>query len=145
MQYPQLLIHERDGRLAAQFRELAAARAALASKERQWALHEPRQIDSCLKLLRRGGPSVLVVKLGADPERELTLIERVAWLFPETAVFVVTDAGQDALAALAWDLGARYVCATATARSALPEMVETWVRSARKAAPPRRPLGAEAT
>jgi hypothetical protein len=98
MHHPQLLIYEGDGRLAALLRPLAEGR--------NWVLREPRQLSGCLGLLHRGGPGVLVLKVGRHLERELTLLERVAWLFPDTGRVVVGDAEHVWLAGLAWDLGA---------------------------------------
>jgi len=104
MRYPQLLIYESDGRLAELFRRQCAQ-----EKTRRFALREPRGQESCLRLLRRGGPSVLVLKAGKDLVREMTLLERVTWLCPEAAVIVVGDAENTVLAEVAWELGARFV------------------------------------
>jgi hypothetical protein len=134
MRFPRLLVCEADGRLAVQLRKLA--------EERRWSLREPRRPEACLRLLRRGGPSVLVLKLSAatpreqtpDPVegatrrerawvRELTLLERVGWHCPETATVVVGDAEHAALAGVAWDLGAAYVLFPPWPRDWLPEIV----------------------
>src|SRR5438128_1491349 len=77
MRYPQVLVYETDGLFAGLLRR--------ADQSREWALREPRRLESCLRLLRRGAPSVLVLKLGHDLERELRLLERVVRQFPETA------------------------------------------------------------
>ena len=97
MRHPMLLIVEGDGRLAGQLRPVA--------EQHRWTLHEPRRPDSCLRLLRRGGPAVLVLKAGRDLERELGLLERAARLFPEVGTVLVGDVDHPALAGLAWDLG----------------------------------------
>ena len=55
MQYPQILVYETDGLLAAMLRETA--------KEKRWALREPRKRESCLRLIRTLCPSVLVLKI----------------------------------------------------------------------------------
>jgi hypothetical protein len=115
MRYPQLLVYEGDGRLAAQLRPVA--------EERRWSLREPRQPGACLRLLRRGGPSVLVLRAGRDLERELTLLERVCWLFPETAVVLVGDLDHQRIAGLAWDLGAACVLVPPLPRELLPQVV----------------------
>jgi hypothetical protein len=115
LRQPQLLIHEFDERLADLLRETARAQA--------WALREPRQIDACLRLLRSGGPSVLVVRLGRDLQHELTLLERVSWLRPEIATVVVGDTDDPLLARLAWDLGAAYVLFPPQSRDWLPGIV----------------------
>jgi hypothetical protein len=57
MQYPQILVYETDGLLAAMLRETA--------KAKRWALREPRKPDSCLRLLRSLCPSVLVLKISS--------------------------------------------------------------------------------
>jgi hypothetical protein len=130
MRFPQLLVYETDGRLAAQLRKLA--------RERQWSLREPRQPATCLRLLRRGGPSVLVLKLSAAPPREppggaapperawgreLMLLERVSWHCPDTATVVVGDAENADLAGVAWDLGAACVLFPPWPRDWLPDIV----------------------
>src|SRR5260370_39851953 len=101
MRHPMLLLVEGDGRLAAQLRPVA--------EQNKWALHEPRLPASCLRLLRRGGPAVLVIKADRDLERELELLERAARLFPEAATVVVGDADHPGLAGRARDPGAAFL------------------------------------
>ena len=115
MRYPQVLVYEGDGRLAALLRPL--------TEERRWSLREPRQPEQVLRQLRRSDSAVLVLKLGRDLERELTLLDRVAWLAPEAATVVVGDAGHAALAGLAWDLGAGNVHFPPQPRELLVEVV----------------------
>jgi hypothetical protein len=115
MRYPQVLVYESDGRLAALLRPLA--------ERRRWSLREPRQSEQVLRLLRRGESAVLVLKLGRDLERELTLLDGVAWLAPGAATVVVGDGDHAALAALAWDLGAGYVHFPPQPRELLVEVV----------------------
>src|ERR1700722_5236498 len=103
MQYPQVLVHERDGRLA------TLLRAVIEERGLRWPGREPRALAGCRRLLQRGGPAVLVVRGGRDLERELTLLERVAWLRPQTATVFVGDAEHAPLAGVAWDVGASYV------------------------------------
>jgi DNA-binding NtrC family response regulator len=112
---PQILVFEQDGHLKLLLEKTA--------EERRWALRESRQVEPCLRLLAEGGPSVLVIKSGRDLERELGLLERAAWAFPATATVLVGDAGQAALAGLAWDLGADYVLVPPQPRERLPEVV----------------------
>src|SRR5438270_145406 len=116
MRFPQVLIYENDGRIAELLRR--------ASKARQWSLREPRRPESCLRLLQRGGPSVFVLKVGTDLLQELTLLERVSWLYPETATVVVGDMANPLLAGLAWDLGAGLVLFPPQPRHALLEFLE---------------------
>lgn len=115
MRYPQVLVYETDGLLAELLRR---------SHPSRWgSLREPRRPEACLRLLRRGGPSVLVLKLGRDLERELKLLEQVSRLHPDTAVVVVGDLDQSQLAGLAWDLGAAYVLFPPVPRTLLPDLV----------------------
>jgi DNA-binding NtrC family response regulator len=101
MRFPQVVIYENDGRIADLLRR--------ESNSRRWSLREPRRPETCLRLLRRGGPNVLVLKVGTDLHQELTLLDRVSWLYPETAAIVVADADNPVLRGLAWDLGATAV------------------------------------
>jgi hypothetical protein len=115
MRYPQVLVYESDGRLAEQLRR--------EGRPKEWVLREPRRLESCLRLLQRGGPSVLVLKVGKDLLREFTLLERVGWLFPETPTLIFCDTENRALAALAWDLGAAFVLFPPLSHQRLPELV----------------------
>jgi hypothetical protein len=114
MRHPEIIVWESDGRLAALLRPLA--------EERRWLMREPRQLGAVLRLVRRG-QAVVVVKAGRDLERELTLIERVCWLYPDAAVVLVADSDQARLAGLAWDLGAAYVLVPPQPREHLPQLV----------------------
>jgi hypothetical protein len=116
MRFPQLLVYEGDGRLADLLKGTAEVQ--------RWALHKPRLPSTCLRLLGRGGPSVLVLKVGRDlKNREMPLLEQVTWRFPDTATVVVSDLDNAALAGLAWDLGASLVLFPPQARDQLPEVV----------------------
>jgi len=158
MQYPQILVYETDGLLAAMLRETA--------KAKRWALREPRKAESCLRLLRGLCPSVLVLKMatyaprpafsGTDsksilPEEvpqasvgrisnpsyrekqqvdSLELLADVHERFPDAAVVAVGDAEDLALTNLAWDLGASYVLAPPQSRQMLPEIVVSLMQEA---------------
>jgi hypothetical protein len=124
MRYPLVLVYETDGLLAHVLRRADKVR------EGNWSLREPRRLESCLRLLRRGGPSVLVLKVGKDLVRELTILERVSWLFPDTAAVVVGDAADNALAGLVWDLGAAYALFPPLPRELLPGIVAGLMESA---------------
>jgi hypothetical protein len=117
MRHPQVLVHEPGGRLA------VLLRTAVEERGLRWPVREPRDLAGCLRLLQRGGPAVVVVRAGGDPERELTLLERVAWLCPAAATVFVGDAEHAALAGVAWDLGARYVLLPPQSRELLPDVV----------------------
>jgi len=101
MRYPQVLVYENDTLLTAMLEEKADAG--------KWSLRHPRDLAECLALLRRGGPSVLVVRVGRNLEFELSLVERVSGLFPDVGTVVVGEAAHAPLAGPAWDLGAAYV------------------------------------
>ena len=107
MNRSQLLVYENDGWLAAQVKELC--------RENGWLLREPRQTDACLDLLRESRPSVLLLKLERKLIDELSLLATVRERLPECPVIVFSDVKFDSanqratLAALAYDLGARYV------------------------------------
>ena len=157
MQYPQILVYETDGLLAAMLRETA--------KAKRWALREPRKPDSCVRLLRNLCPSVLVLKIatyaprpalsGTDsksalqemPQASLARISNPSYRekqqvdslelladvherFPDAAAVVVGDAEDLALTNLAWDLGASYVLAPPQSRQLLPEIVVTLMQEA---------------
>ena len=122
MRHPQVLVYERDGLLANLLRR--TGKTGQARKPTDWALREPRRLETCLRLLSRGGPSLLVLEVGHDLERELTLLERVSWLHPETATVVVGDAEDAALAGLAWDLGASYVLFPPLLRDQLLDVID---------------------
>lgn len=120
MQYPQVLIYENDGRLAALLQPYAEAR--------QWSLRQPRRLDACIRLLRRARPGVLVLKIGRDLARELTLLERVRWLCPDAAAVVVADMHNAALAGIAWHLSADYVLMPPQPREQLPSVLAGLMR-----------------
>jgi hypothetical protein len=115
MKHPQVVVYERDGRLAQLLREPIQAR--------RWALRQPRQREACLRLVLGGDPTVLVLKLSAKLEQELALLERTHGLTPEVCSVVVGDVENDALAELAWDLGASYVLFPPLPREWLPDLV----------------------
>jgi DNA-binding NtrC family response regulator len=116
MRQRQVLILESDGRLADALRQRAQVQA--------WNLREIRQLRVCLGLLPQGEGSVLVLRVSRDLVREMTLLEQVVWLFPQTDVVVVVDADNPAVTQLAWDLGARFVMSPAQVREELADVVE---------------------
>ena len=120
MHCPQLLIYETDRRLAAVLQSLA--------DKHKWLLREPRQLSAVLRLLDRGGPGVLLLRLSRDQERELGLLEQVTWQYPDTAVVLVVSGEQMGLAGLAWDLGARWVLPPPHSRERLTEIVAGLMR-----------------
>jgi hypothetical protein len=152
MRYPRLLVYESDGRLAVLL-ENSSTTAPFLKKTRtpdepaappvqgphNWSLRQPRRLDACLRLLQGGAPCILVVriasKLPADAtaeardteqrrrERALHLLDRAAWLRPETVIVAVSDVADDALSSLAWELGAAHVLCPPQPVALLPEIV----------------------
>ena len=107
MKTPQLVIHELDGWLAKQLRDLAA--------DRKWLVREARQLGAVRGHLD-GRPTVLFVLF--DPHKSppvaLKLIADVHLAHPDVAVVAVSDAklpeeDRATWSAAALDLGARFV------------------------------------
>jgi hypothetical protein len=137
MRHPQLLVFERDGRIAWLLKDVCA--------QQRWAFREPRQTEACLRLLRAGGPAVLVVrttdKLAREQtadiveqerktiERSFALIDRAHWLRPDAAIIAVGERDDPALTALAWNLGATYVLAPPQPLGNLPQLVDHLMKS----------------
>src|SRR5438128_1549925 len=100
MQQTQVITYGIDGVLAERLRELAQS-------HRFW-LRETSQFAACQSLVNSSPPSVLVMGLGRDLERELALLEQVHGCLPETRVIALGEADHPALAGLAWELGATF-------------------------------------
>jgi hypothetical protein len=98
----------------------------------QWPLRELRDEAAIVRALRQGGPSVLAFEVGADVERELSLLGRLTWLCPEAMTIAVSNVASEELAGLAWDLGAAYVLAPPQPRDALLPLVLGLMEAARK-------------
>jgi DNA-binding NarL/FixJ family response regulator len=90
-------------------------------------LRPTRHVEACLNLLRKGGPDVLVIRLGRDLERELLLLERTSTLFPDTTSMVIGSSDHPPLARLAWDLGASCVLLPLTSLAQLEEALVGWL------------------
>ena len=123
MRHPQVLVYETDNRLARVLQPLCA--------ERRWVLREPRRTEACLEMLREAA-GVLVLRLGKQLERELGLLRDVSWGCPAVKSIVVGDVENDALAGLAWDLGAHYVLFPPQPRELVRELVEQALAAAGK-------------
>ena len=121
MRIARLIVFESDGRLAAALRPLAA--------DRGWSLREPRRQETVLRLLERGGPNLLLIRVGRDLEREFTLLARVTERHPEASVVLLCDSDHPRLLGLGWDLGATYVLTAEQARARLVELVEGLLRA----------------
>jgi DNA-binding NtrC family response regulator len=101
MQQALVVTYGVDSILVQRLRELAQAR--------RFRLRETSQLTACQGLVHASSPSVLVLMLGRDLERELALLERVHATLPKTAIIVIGDTDNPVLAGLAWDLGASFV------------------------------------
>jgi hypothetical protein len=123
MRSPQLIVYESDRWIADLLRGTA--------EMWQWSLRELRDSDACLRTLRQGGPSVVVVEVSHNLEHDLTLIEQFAWLCPADALVAVLGVSQPELLGLVWDLGATYVLAPPTPRDSLLTLVLGLMESAR--------------
>ena len=120
MDQAQILLYGLDDKRADRLRQLAQARGL-------W-LREVRQATACLHLLQRGG--LLVLRLGKDLERELSLLERASHLFPHLATVVIGDDDNPLVNGLAWDLGARFVVLNATPADLLCDVVRAQLPAA---------------
>jgi hypothetical protein len=109
MRHPLLIIHESGDRLAGVLNG--------------WAPRKVSSTNECLRALKAGGPGVLVIQLGSDPEHELVLLEAVVRLSPEAATVMVSETDNPELAGLAWDLGADYVLSPPQEIDRLPDLV----------------------
>jgi hypothetical protein len=135
MRHPQLLLYDPDFEFTEVLRNLALDR----EPRLRWFFRARRQPESCLRFLRPGNPGVLVLRLGRQLlgrqlERELKLLERVAWQYPDVAAVVVCDVENAAMIALAWDLGARHVLPPSQPREQLPEIVTGLMKAALRSA-----------
>jgi hypothetical protein len=114
---PQIVVFERDGRLARQLDALA--------RDKKWVLRESRQVEPCLRLLAGQGPTVLVMQLPSNADTELALLARVDEVMPHVATVAVGEMDENpALAGLAWDLGADFALFPPVPVSRLPAIVE---------------------
>ena len=100
MQQGQIVTYGIAGVLAERLREFA--------QERRLWLRETNQIAACRSLVSATAPPVLLFLLGADLERELTLLEQIHAAIPGTAIVAIGEADNPTLAGLALQLGAAY-------------------------------------
>jgi DNA-binding NtrC family response regulator len=107
MRYPQVVVYESDGSLAASIRKLAA--------DHDWLIRESRQPEACLNLLADSRPALLLLKLERELQEGLMLLSRVAERVPDCPVILISDVKMEGaeqraqLSALAFDLGVSYV------------------------------------
>jgi hypothetical protein len=67
---------------------------------------------------------VFVLKVGRDLLQELTLLDRISWLYPDTATVVIGDSDNPVLVGLIWDLGATVVLFPPLPRYALIDVID---------------------
>ena len=138
MKHPHVVVYESDGWLADQVRRLAADHA--------WLVRESRHADACLNLLADGRPAVLLLRLERELHDGLTLLSQVAERAPDCPVVLVSDVKMEGaeqraqLAALAFDLGARYVLFPPLQQPVIEDLVAGLLGAAI-----RRLVGASAT
>jgi hypothetical protein len=147
MRYPQLVVYETERRLVTWLREAvdlaellrfdADGRPAPAPKitgprplpgnrekaPKSWLVHEPRQPAACLRLLQKGGPTILIIQLTKEPAAELELLERAARRHPNAFSVAVGEEAHRSLVPLAWDLGATAVLLPPRVGERLQEIV----------------------
>jgi DNA-binding response OmpR family regulator len=115
MRTPQIVVYESDRGLAEMLRGTAEVWG--------WPLRELRDEAALLRALRQGGPSVLVMEIAGDIERDLSLLDRLTWLCPEVRAIAVSNVASEELVGLAWELGAAFVLAPPQPRDILLPLV----------------------
>jgi hypothetical protein len=115
MRTPQIVVYESDRSLA----ELLGGTAEVW----RWPLRELRDEAAILRALSQGAPSILVMEIGSNVERDLALLGRLTWLCPEARAVVVCSPASPELAGLAWDLGAAFVLGPPQPRDLLLPLV----------------------
>lgn len=117
MRRPQVVIFERDGRLARQLEAFVG--------EKKWVLREARQLDACLRLLAGQGPSVLVIRVSETADMEMTLLARISESLPNVSTVAVGDVDSTpGMSDLAWDLDVDFALFQPAAQARLPAIVE---------------------
>ena len=81
MLHPQIVVFEREKRIATLLRELAAAE--------RWALREPRQLENCREQLRQLTPTVFVVAVERPSDSALQLLQTATVECPHVAIVAV--------------------------------------------------------
>jgi hypothetical protein len=121
---PQLVVYESDRSIADLLRGTAEVWG--------WPLRELRDETAIVRALREGGPSILLIEIGRDVQRDLALLERLTWLCPEAVTVAVSSLAGAELTGLAWDLGASYVLAPPQPRDALLPVVLGLMETAKR-------------
>ncbi len=119
MQQTQILTYGLTGIASERLRELATAR-------RIW-LRETNQTAACQNLLQ-SAPTLLIVQMGRDLERELALVGIAHDCVPSAAIVVIGETDSAGLAGLAWEFGATYALFPPTPVERLNEIVNFTLR-----------------
>ena len=117
MQTMQITVLEGGDRIVKRLQPLAQARSV-------W-LRPIRQFASIMSAIRKNPCGVLVLNLGRDLERELSILQTVARTAPDIATVVVGESDYPSLAGLVWDLGATYALFPPQPLEVLPDVVES--------------------
>jgi hypothetical protein len=116
MQLPQVIVFEPESRLATQLRELVAAR--------RWVLQEPRQRAVFWQQMRRLVPTVCVINAESAEDDALAIGQKASQECPHAALVIIGGPDNaDALAGLAWDVGADFALFPPLSRDLLPSVV----------------------
>jgi DNA-binding response OmpR family regulator len=130
MLHPQIVVYERERRIAPLLRDLAAAE--------RWALREPRQLENCREQLRQLTPTVFVIVVERPSDAALELLQSTTIECPNVAIVAVGSVEDaETLAGLSCDLGADYALFPPLSRDLLPDVVRGLMgRSVKKQSPP---------
>jgi DNA-binding response OmpR family regulator len=131
VQIAEMLRYDEDGQPAAWLGVTMeeAETTKKAKRPRGWLLREPRQGQACLRLLRQGAPSILVIQLRGNGESELALLDQATWLYPDTDVIIVGGEEHRPLVSLALDLGATSVVVPPQAGQQLQALVRSLMQT----------------
>jgi len=119
MQQTQVVTYGIDGVLAERLRELAQA-------HRFW-LRETSQFTACASLIAASPPTIFLIVLGKDLERELSLVEQVHACLPATRTIVEGEADHPALAGLARELGATFALFPPTPVEMISDLIKRFL------------------
>ena len=135
MLHPQIIVWERESRIAPLLRDLAT--------QERWVLRQPRQRGVCWDQLRQNTPTVFVIRMERPADAELALLLQVKDECPRVAAVAIGVAEDaDTLAGLCWDLGADYALFPPLSRDLLPDVVRGLMQTRiKKESPPAAASG----
>ncbi len=120
MRFPQIVLWETENRLAKLLLPLA--------EQQHWLLRQPQQLESVLRFLDRGGPNLLIVRVGSDLEREFLVVAQAREHAPQVSILTVLDQDVPQLRLLAWTLGATAVITLGQSRERFVELVVSLIQ-----------------